>query len=154
MTQNFKEAYNKRWRKKEEICKRFRESSYRKENGKYKVYLKDIEVGEYTKTDTPRQFRSFNEIQPGSTDKRFIDAEVRNTTPINKIKLIYGLSNWCICGKTRLIKKEYIKHTKSIHEGMALKLGLLNRPPWVDWIFIYSDEAEAYYSGLDMDMDT
>ena len=84
MTQNFKEAYNKRWRKKEEICKRFRE---------YKVYLKDIEVEEYTKTETIRQFRSFNNIQPGSTDKRFIDAEVKNITPINKIKLIDGLSN-------------------------------------------------------------
>ena len=144
MTQNFKEVHNKRWRKKEEICKRFRESSYRKENWKYKVYLKDIEVGEYTKTDTPWQFRSFNEIQSGSTDKRFIDAEVKNTTPINKIKLIDGLSNWCIWGKTGLTKKEYIKHTKSIHEGMVLKQSVLNRSPWVDWIFLYSDEAEAY----------
>ena len=62
MTHNFKKVYDKRRRKKEEICKKFRQSSYRKENGKYKVYLKDIEVGEYTKTDTPRQFRSFNEI--------------------------------------------------------------------------------------------
>ena len=82
MTKNFKEAGNKRWRKKEEICKRFRESSYRKENWKDKVYLKDIEVEEYTKKETSRQFRSFNDIQPGSTDKRFIDAEVRNITPI------------------------------------------------------------------------
>ena len=154
MTQNFKEAYNKRWRKKEEICKRFRESSYRKENWKYKVYLKDIEVEEYTKTEASRQFRSFNEIQPDSTDKRFIETEVRDTTPINKIKLIDGLSNRCICGKTGLTKKDYIKHTKSIHEGMALKQSVLNRSQWVDWIFLYSDEAEAYYSGLDMDMDT
>ena len=143
MTQNFKEVHNKRWRKKEEICKRFRESSYRKESGKYKVYLKDIEV---------RQFRSFNEIQPDSTDKRFIETEFRDTTPINKIKLIDGLSNRCICGKTGLTKKEYIKYTKSIHEGMALKQSVLNRSQWVDWIFLYSDEAEAYYSGLDMDM--
>ena len=37
---------------------------------------------------------------------------------------------------------------------MALKQSVLNRSQWVDWIFLYSDEAEAYYSGLDMDMDT
>ena len=47
------------------------------------------------------------------------------------------------------IKKTYIKHVKQIHNGIALPKSILNRPPWVDYVFFYSDEVEELYAGVD-----
>ena len=42
------------------------------------------------------------------------------------------------------------KNVKQIHNGIALPKSILNRPPWVDYIFFYSDEAEEYYAAVDV----
>ena len=80
-------------------------------------------------------------------EKRFLDVCLKNSLPLNKLKLFNGLSNWCAWGKTGLDKKEYITHVRTIHNGISLSQSVLNRLPWVNRIFFYSDEAETYYNG-------
>ena len=46
------------------------------------MYNKDTEVGVYIGPGTSKQFKAFNEIQPRSTDKKFVEACVRKATPI------------------------------------------------------------------------
>ena len=42
-------------------------------------------------------------------------------------------------------------HVNEIHSGIALPNSFLNRPPWIDWIFFYSDEAESFYNDVAYD---
>ena len=44
MDQKYREALKKRYIEKEEICRKFRESKYIKEESVYKMYNKDTEV--------------------------------------------------------------------------------------------------------------
>ena len=57
----------------------------------------------------------------------------------------------CACGKTDLPKSKFIKHVRDIHDGIALPNSYLNRPPWIDHIFFYSDEAEIFYNNIKPD---
>ena len=34
--------------------------------------------------------------------------------------------------------------------NMALPTSVLNRPPWIDWVDFFSDEAEVLFSGIDI----
>ena len=151
MQNKWKTSFRDKWKRKIEIGKKFRESSYKKENDVYKVYWKNHEVGEYIGPGAPKQFKSFNEIQPNSTDIRFVETGIKKSTPIIKLKLFNGFSNWCACGETGLTKKKYIKHVNEIHSGIALPNSFLNRPPWIDWVFFYSDEAESFYNDIATD---
>ena len=74
MNQKYREALKKRYKEKEEICKKFRESEYVKEGSVFKMYNNDIEIGVHTGPGTPKQFIAYNEIQTCSTNKRFIEA--------------------------------------------------------------------------------
>ena len=47
MQNKWKTSFRDKWKRKIEIGKKFRESSYKKENDIYKVYWKIQEVGEY-----------------------------------------------------------------------------------------------------------
>ena len=148
MDQKYREALKKRYIEKEEICRKFRESKYIKEGSVYKMYNKDTEVGVYIGPGTPKQFKAFNEIQPRSTDKKFVEACVRKATPIEKLKLFNGFTNWCGCGKINMGKREFIHHIYNIHNGIALPSSFINRPPWVDYIHFHTEEAEMYYMGI------
>ena len=55
------------------------------------------------------------------------------------------------CGKTDLPKSKFIKHVRDIHDGIALPNSYLNRPPWIDRIFFYSDEEEIFYNNIKPD---
>ena len=146
MFEGYKEA-NKCWHKKtESIKKRMEESRYKKEGGAYKMYWNETQVGEYTGPGAPKQFKEFLN---DSINWKFIDATLRRATPIEKLKKYEGFTNWCACGDITLNKNEYIKHVKQIHNGIALPKSILNRPPWVDYVFFYSDEAEEYYAAVD-----
>jgi hypothetical protein len=72
--------------------------------------------------------------------------------PIGKLKLLKGFSNWCFCGQTSLTDKEFRRHIKTEHNGMALPISILNRPPWIDWVDFFSDEAEVLFRGIDIDL--
>ena len=146
-----KESYEKRWKRKIEICKKFQESSYKKIGETWKVFWKGKEVGEYTGPGTPKQFRAYNETLPNSINKRFIESETKKATPIEKLKLFHGFTNWCACGKTDLTKSKFIKHVRDIHDGIVLPNFYLNRPPWIARIFFYSDEAEIFYNDIKPD---
>ena len=146
-----KESYEKRWKRKIEICKKFQESSYKKIGETWKVFWKGKEVGEYTGPGTPKHFRAYNETLPNSINKRFIESETKKATPIEKLKLFHGFTNWCACGKTDLTKSKFIKHVRDIHDGIVLPNCYLNRPPWIDRIFFYSDEAEIFYNDIKPD---
>ena len=74
------------------------------ENDVYKVYWKNQEVGEYIGPGASKQFKSFNEIQPNSTDLRCA-VGIKKSTPIIKLNLFNRFSNWCVCGETELTKK-------------------------------------------------
>jgi len=67
----------KRYKQKEITFRKFRESKYKKDGEVYKVFNKKIEVGVYVGPGTPKQFQSYNEIQPSSTNKRFVGACLR-----------------------------------------------------------------------------
>ena len=69
--------FQRKIEKKNQLGKKFRESSYKKENDVYKVYWKNHEVGEYIGPGAPKQFKSFNEIQPNSTDIRFVETGIK-----------------------------------------------------------------------------
>ena len=142
----------KRYKQKEEICRKFRESKYKKDGEVYKVFNKEIEVGVYIGPGTPKQFQSYNEIQPCATNKRFVEACVRKATPVEKIRLFKGYTNWCGCGKINMGKREFIQHIYNIHNGIALPSSYINRPPWIDLIQFYTDEAEMYYMGVNPDV--
>ena len=152
MSQKYIEALKKRYKQKEEICRKFRESKYKKDGEVYKVFNKEIEVGVYIGPGTPKQFQSYNEIQPCSTNKRFVEACVRKATPVEKIRLFKGYTNWCGCGKINMGKREFIQHIYNIHNGIALPSSYINRPPWIDLIQFYTDEAEMYYMGVNPDV--
>ena len=77
MQNKWKTSFRDKWKRKIEIGKKFRESSYKKENDVYKVYWKNHEVGEYIGPGAPKQFKSFNEIQPNSTDIRFVETSIK-----------------------------------------------------------------------------
>ena len=68
--------FRRKQKRKIELGKKFRESSYKKENDVYKVYWKNQKVGEYIGPVAPKQFKSFNEIQPNSTDIRFVETGI------------------------------------------------------------------------------
>ena len=93
MDQKYREALKKRYIEKEEICRKFRESKYIKEGSVYKMYNKDTEVGVYIGPGTPKQFKAFNEIQPHSTNKKFVEAyqESHPNRKIKTFKWIYQL---------------------------------------------------------------
>ena len=116
-----------------------------------KSFGKGKKVGEYTGPGTPKQFRAYNETLPNSINKRFIESETKKATPIEKLKLFHGFTNWCACGKTDLTKSKFIKHVRDIHDGIVLPNCYLNRPPWIDRIFFYSDEAEIFYNDIKPD---
>ena len=80
-----------------------------------------------------------------STNKRFIEACVRKATPVEKPKLFKGFTNWRGCGKINMGKREFIQHIYNTHNGIALPSSFINRPPWVDYIHFYTEEAEMYY---------
>ena len=65
-----------------------------------------------------------------------------------KLKLLRDFSNWCPCGKTGLTNKEFKCHIFMEHDGYELPNSILNRPPWVDLVDFYSDEAEILFSGI------
>ena len=65
MNTKWREGFKEKYRRKIEICRKFKYSTYKKEGDTYKVYWKDQEVGEYYGPGTPRQFSSFNETLPG-----------------------------------------------------------------------------------------
>ena len=48
-------------------------------------------------------------------------------------------------------KKAFIKHVQNSHQGITLPETYVNQPPWVDWIFFYSDEAEIFYNDVEVD---
>ena len=48
-------------------------------------------------------------------------------------------------------KKAFIKHVQNAHQGIILPETYVNQPPWVDWIFFYSDEAEIFYNDVEVD---
>ena len=85
MNQKYRDALKKRYKEKEEICKKFIESKYVKEGPIFKMCNNDIEVGVYTGPGTLKQFKAYNEIQPCSTTKRFIETCVRKATPEEKL---------------------------------------------------------------------
>ena len=87
MNQTYREALKKRYKEKEEICKKFRESKYVKEGSVFKMYSNDIKINVYTGPGTPKQFKAYNEIQTFSTNKRFFEACVRKITPVEQLKL-------------------------------------------------------------------
>ena len=39
-----------------------------------------------------------------------------------------------------------------IPSRIALPNSFLNRPPWIDWVFFYSDEAESFYNDVATDL--
>ena len=49
-------------------------------------------------------------------------------------------------------KREFIQHIYNIHNGIALPSSYINRPPWIDLIQFYTDEAEIYYMGVNPDV--
>ena len=110
------------------------------------MYWNELQVGEYTGPGAPKQFKEFLN---DSINWKFIDATLRKATPIENLKKYEGFTNWCACGATTLNKNQYIKHVKQIHNGIALPKSILNRPPWVDYVFFYSDEAEEFYAAVD-----
>ena len=52
--------------------------------------------------------------------------------------------------KSGLKKKDFLNHVKTIHNGIALPKSYLNRPPWYEWIFFYSDEAEEIFTSINI----
>ena len=151
MNTKWRETFKEKYRRKIEICRKFKYSTYKKEGDTYKVYWKDQEVGEYYGPGTPRQFSSFNKTLPGSPDIRFVDAGIAKPKHLKELKLINGLFNRCGCGESSLTKKAFIKHVQDAHQGITLPETYVNQPPWVDWIFFYSDEAEIFYNDVEAD---
>ena len=134
------------------MISKFRESSYRKDGDKYKVFWKGEEVGEYVGPGKPTQFHNYKYILHSTQKVKLTEVTVRKAIPLEKLLLLEGFSNWCGCGETGMNKHQYIKHIKDYHDGIALPSSILNRPPWVDWVFFYSDEAEILYSRIAPDL--
>ena len=74
---------------------------------------------------------------------------MRNPVKREKLNLLTGFLNLVPVGKTGLTNKEFKRHISLEHDGYALPNSILNRPPWVDWVDFYSDEAEIIFSGID-----
>ena len=151
MNTKWRETFKEKYRRKIEICRKFKYSTYKKEGDTYKVYWKDQEVGEYYGPGTPRQISSFNETLLGSPDIRFVDAGIAKPKHLKELKLINGLSNRCGCGESSLTKKAFIKHVQNAHQGITLPETYVNQPPWAYWIFFYSDVAEIFYNDVEAD---
>ena len=105
MNTKWREVFKEKYRRKIEICRKFKYSTYKKEGDIYKVYWKDQEVEEYYGPGTPRQFSSFNETLLGSPDVRFVDAGIAKPKHLKELRLINGLSNMCGCEESSLTKK-------------------------------------------------
>jgi len=74
---------------------------------------------------------------------------LRNPVKREKLNLLTGFTNWYHCGKIGITNKEFKRHISLEYGGYALPNSILNKPPLVDWMDFYSDEAEIlFFSGI------
>ena len=64
MFSEYRKIYKKRFQIRENMINKFRESSYRKDGDKYKVYWKGEEAGEYVGPGKPIQFINYKLYLP------------------------------------------------------------------------------------------
>ena len=147
MAANAREIDKRRNSQREHIQALIEECKFIHSEDSFKLNWKNKEIGEYNKPGTPIPFRK---LLPHPDDIKLTEVVVKKGIPIGKLKLLKGFSNWCFCGQTGLTNKEFLRHIKVEHNGMALPTSVLNRPPWIDWVDFFSDEAEVLFSGIDI----
>ena len=141
------EQYKKRHIKIQDYLEKIYSTKYQKEGKLYKVIWNNTQVGEYFGPGKPTPFEK---LEHDPINYKFIDATLKTATPHEKLKLFDGLSNTCACGKYGLKKIDFLKHVKTFHNGIALPKSNVNRPPWYEWIFFYSDEAEEIFTSINI----
>ena len=141
------ESYKKKHKKIQDYLEKIHSTKYKKEENIYKVIWQDQQVGEFTGPGKPIPF---DKLEHESINLKFIDSSLKKGTPYQKLKLFDGLKNTCACGEYGLKKKAFIKQIKEYHNGIALPLSQVNQPPWYDWIFFYSDEAEEIFTSINI----
>ena len=149
MAANAREIDKRRNSQREHIQALIEECKFIHSEDSFKLNWKNKEIGEYNKPGTPIPFRK---LLPHPNDIQITEVVVKKGIPIGKLKLLKGFSNWCFCGQTGLTNKEFLRHIKVEHNGMALPTSVLNRPPWINWVDFYSDESEVLFSGIDIDL--
>ena len=148
MEQNYREHWQKKNQYKEHIKELLKETRYVKDGKEYNVLWKDQMVGKYIGPKKPTDIKkTLHHFESFKYNIKHVEVTVRKSIPIENLKLIEGFSNWCGCGTTGLGNKSFIKHVKDKHNGIVLSSSILNRPPWIDFIFFYTDEAEILYQG-------
>ena len=85
MFSEYRKIYKKRFQIHENMISKFRESSYRKDGDKYKVFWKGEEVGEYIGPGKPTQFHNYKYILHSTQKVKLTEATVRKTIPLRKI---------------------------------------------------------------------
>ena len=143
---NAREIDKRRNRQRENIQAVIEECIFIHSEDSFKLNWKNKEIGEYNKPGTPIRFRK---LLPYSDDIKFTEV-VKKGIPIEKLKLLKGFSNWCFCAQTGLADKEFRRYITNEHNGMALLTIVLNRPPWIERVDFFSDEAEVLFSGIDI----
>ena len=141
------EQYKKRHIKIQDYIDKIYSTKYQREGKSYKVIWNNTQVGEYFGPGKPTPFEK---LEHDPINYKFIDATLKTATPYERLKLFDGLSNTCACGVYGLKKKDFLNHVKTIHNGIALPKSYLNRPPWYEWIFFYSDEAEEIFTSINI----
>ena len=149
MTANAREIDKRRNSQREHIQALIEESKFIHSEDSFKLNLKNKEIGEYNKPGTPIPFRK---LLPHQEDIQITEVVVKKGIPIGKLKLLKGFSNWCFCGQTGLTNKEFLRHIKVEHNGMALPTSVLNRPHWIDLVDFFSYKAEVLFSGRDINL--
>ena len=61
---------------------------------------------------------------------------VRKGIPIEKLKLMKGFTNWCICGQTGLTGEQFKRHIYLEHKGIAPSTSCsIDLFMWIGFIF-------------------
>ena len=148
MAKNIKEIQKRRFKTQKNVLDKIKESSFVQKEGSHYLFWKDQEVGIYTGPGIPTPTKK---LLKHPEDYKLTEVVVRKGIPIEKLKLLKGFTNWCMCGRTGLTGEQFKRHIFLEHKGIAPPSSVLNRPFYVDWVDFFSDEAEILYSNISPD---
>lgn len=108
------------------------------------IKLKDVELGEYTGAGNPQT--TINKIRAHDFKLKSLYVLIKKDTPLNRLTVYDGLSNWYGCGEFDQGKEVFIHHARLNHKGKAPKNSCINRPIWYDWVKFINEEQENLFN--------
>ena len=110
----------------------------------YSLKWKQIDIGEYTGRGNPQPI--IDKIKAHNFEQKLLYVLINKDTPLNRLTLYDGLSNWCGCGEIDQGLDVFINHVRRVHKGIIPKNSVINRPIWYDWIIFKSEEMEQLFN--------